>query len=113
MDCTDELQAHVETYRANRALLLAALPSLGLGAIAPPDGAFYIYADIGHLTDDSLAFCLDLVRDTGVAAAPGIDFDPIDGRHFIRFSFAVSTPEVEEAIRRLVPWFAGRHGGAH
>ena len=108
MDCMDELEGHVTVYTANRALMLAALPALGLGAIAPPDGAFYIYADVGHLTRDSLAFCLDLLRDTGVATAPGVDFDPIDGGHFIRFSFAVSTPEVEEALHRLIPWFAAR-----
>jgi aspartate/methionine/tyrosine aminotransferase len=92
MDCLDELEGHVAVYRANRALLLDALPALGLASIAPPDGAFYIYADIGHLTDDSLAFCERLLRDTGVATAPGVDFDPVDGHRFIRFSFAVSTP---------------------
>lgn len=106
MDCTDELEGHISTYRANRLLMLDALPRLGLSSIAPPDGAFYIYADIGHLTDDSLAFCERMLRDTGVATAPGVDFDPVDGRRFIRFSFAVSTPEVEEALRRLEPWFA-------
>ena len=105
-DCQDELKGHVEVYRKNRELLLAALPALGLKTIAPPDGAFYIYADVGHLTDDSLSFCQKLLRDTGVATAPGIDFDPVEGRHFIRMSFAVSTPEVEDAISRLVPWFA-------
>ena len=105
LDNQTELQGHVRTYARNRELLLAALPALGLTAIAPPDGAFYIYADIGHLTDDSLGFCKRLVRETGVATAPGVDFDPVDGRRFIRFSFAVSTPEVEEAIRRLTPWF--------
>jgi aspartate/methionine/tyrosine aminotransferase len=108
MDCLDELEGHVAVYRANRALLLDALPALGLGSIAPPDGAFYIYADIGHLTDDSLAFCEQLLRDTGVATAPGVDFDPVDGGRFIRFSFAVSTAEVEEALRRITPWFAAR-----
>ncbi|MFK4874825.1 aminotransferase class I/II-fold pyridoxal phosphate-dependent enzyme [Novosphingobium sp. ZW T3_23] len=108
MDETAELEGHVENYARNRELLLAALPSLGLDRIAPPDGAFYIYADIGHLTDDSLAFCRQLLRDTGVATAPGIDFDPIDGHRFIRFSFAVSTALVEEAIARMVPWFAAR-----
>ena len=86
--------------------MLEALPALGLDRIAPPDGAFYVYADVGHLTDDSLAFCKEMLTDTGVATAPGIDFDPIDGHRFIRISFAVSTPEVEEALRRLVPWFA-------
>jgi aspartate/methionine/tyrosine aminotransferase len=105
MDCRDELQGHVETYRRNRELLLEALPKLGLEKIAPPDGAFYIYADVGRLTDDSLAFCKQLLQDTGVATAPGIDFDPVDGKRFIRMSFAVSTPEIEEAIGRLIPWF--------
>jgi len=105
MDCRDELEGHLATYRRNRELLLEALPSLGLQKIAPPDGAFYIYADVGRLTDDSLAFCKQLLRDTGVATAPGIDFDPVDGKRFIRMSFAVSTPEIGEAIRRLVPWF--------
>jgi aspartate/methionine/tyrosine aminotransferase len=98
---TDELEGHVETYRRNRALLLEALPRLGITRIAPPDGAFYIYADIGHLTDDSLAFCEAMLRATGVATAPGVDFDPVDGNRHIRFSFAVSTPEVEEAMERI------------
>jgi aspartate/methionine/tyrosine aminotransferase len=106
LDCRDELDGHVEVYRRNRALLLKTLPGLGLNDIAPPDGAFYIYANIGHLTDDSLAFCKALLNDTGVATAPGIDFDPDRGRHFIRISFAVSTPEVEEALARMTPWFA-------
>ena len=104
-DCTDELEGHVASYRRNRQLLLDALPALGLAQIAPPDGAFYIYADISHLTNDSLGFCQRLLRDTGVATAPGIDFDPVDGHRFIRFSFAVSTDRVEDAIARMVPWF--------
>ena len=111
MDCIDELEGHLDVYRANRALMLDALPALGLSAIAPPDGAFYIYADIGHLTTDSLAFCEALLRDTGVATAPGVDFDPVEGGRFIRSSFAVSTDLVEEAIRRMIPWFAGRAVG--
>jgi len=106
MDAHEELQGHVATYTRNRELLLGALPALGLSEIAPPDGAFYVYADIRHLTDDSMAFCKRLLNDTGVATAPGIDFDPVDGRHFIRMSFAVSTPELEEAIARMIPWFA-------
>ncbi|MGI4876740.1 MAG: aminotransferase class I/II-fold pyridoxal phosphate-dependent enzyme [Janthinobacterium lividum] len=75
-DCADELDGHVETYRRNRALLPDTLPALGLGEITPPDGAFYIYALIAHLTDDSLAFCTRMLNETGVATAPGIDFDP-------------------------------------
>jgi len=108
LDATDELEGHLETYRRNRALLLEALPRMGLRSIAPPDGAFYIYASVAHLTEDSFGFCEQLLRDTGVAAAPGCDFDPELGHEFVRFSFAVSTVEVEEAIRRMKPWFAAR-----
>jgi aspartate/methionine/tyrosine aminotransferase len=108
MDCAEGLEGHVAVYRANRTRMLEALPSLGLRSIAPPDGAFYIWADIGHLTDDSVTFCELLLRDTGVATAPGVDFDPVDGHRFMRFSFAVSTAEVEEALRRMQPWFAAR-----
>jgi aspartate/methionine/tyrosine aminotransferase len=107
-DCRDELEGHIATYARNRDLMLAALPQLGLARIAPPDGAFYIYADIGHLTDDSLAFCTRLLEDTGVATAPGVDFDPVEGHRFMRFSFAVSTDRIEEAIARMTPWFAAR-----
>ncbi len=108
MDCREELEGHVEVYARNRALLLDALPALGLREIAPPDGAFYVYASVAHLTDDSLEFCKQLLRDTGVATASGVDFDPVEGRRFIRISFAVSTPEVEEALKRMTPWFAAR-----
>lgn len=108
MDEHAVLEGHVATYARNRERMLAALPALGLRSIAPPDGAFYIWADIGHLTDDSLSFCEQLLRDTGVATAPGVDFDPVHGHRFMRFSFAVSTDEIEEALRRMEPWFAGR-----
>jgi aspartate/methionine/tyrosine aminotransferase len=106
LDAHDELEARVEVYRHNRDLMLKALPRLGLDKIAPPDGAFYIYANVGHLTDDSLAFCRQLLLDTGVAIAPGIDFDPDAGRRHIRFSFAVTFEETEDAVARLERWFA-------
>ena len=108
LEAGDELEGHVRVYRKNRDLLLLALPRLGLDRIAPPDGAFYVYVDVRHLTDDSLSFCKMLLQETGVATAPGIDFDPVDGRHHIRLSFAVSTPETEDAIKRLEQWFSSR-----
>ena len=111
-DCREELDGHVATYRRNRELLLAALPALGLQEIAPPDGAFYIYADVGHLTHDSLSFCQRLLRDTGVATAPGIDFDPQDGQRHIRLSFAVATTQIEDAIARMIPWFKAQKPSA-
>jgi aspartate/methionine/tyrosine aminotransferase len=106
LDARDELEGHVQVYRRNRDLLLAALPRMGLSKIAPPDGAFYIYADLAHLTNDSLSFCKHLLQQTGVATAPGIDFDPVEGRHHIRISFAVSTAETEDAIGRLDAFFS-------
>jgi aspartate/methionine/tyrosine aminotransferase len=105
MDCVPELEEHIARYAANRALMLAAMPAMGLTKIAPPDGAFYIWADVSHLTDDAMVLAEQLLRDTGVATAPGFDFDPVDGHRFLRFSFAVSTPLVEDAIARMTPWF--------
>ena len=104
MDEQAVLGAYIETYRRNRALLLEALPKLGLGRIAPPDGAFYIWADISGFSDDSMDFCRRLLSDTGVTIAPGVDFDPVQGRHFVRFSFAVSEAETREALDRFSRW---------
>jgi aspartate/methionine/tyrosine aminotransferase len=104
MDETDVLERYRETYHTNRALLLDALPQLGLSEIAPPDGAFYIWANVGAFTEDSLDFCRRLLIDTGLTIAPGIDFDPVNGHRFIRFSFAVSENETREAIHRFGTW---------
>jgi aspartate/methionine/tyrosine aminotransferase len=106
LDDVETLEGHVATYRANRDIMLEALPRFGLSRIAPPDGAFYIYAFTGHLSDDSMSLAHDLLSATGVATAPGIDFDPTNGHQHLRFSFAVSTPEVHEAVKRMEPWFA-------
>jgi aspartate/methionine/tyrosine aminotransferase len=107
-DCFDVLEDHVAVYRRNRAFLLDALPRLGLPAFAPPDGAFYIWADVSHITTDSLAWCKSLLDRTGVALAPGRDFDPVKGDRFVRLSFSVSSAEVEEAIERLGPGVRAR-----
>ncbi len=108
MDARPELEAHVATYAANRRLLTEALPALGIARFAPADGAFYVYADIGQLTDDSLAWCLELLDATGVALNTGLDFDPVHGGRFVRLSFAVSTAEVEQALTLLGGWLRGR-----
>src|SRR3954453_21384285 len=99
-----ELDGHVARYAANRALLLDGLPRLGIDRLAPADGAFYVYADIGHLTDDSHAWCLRLLEETGVATAPGIDFDTRRGHQFVRLSFAGSGEEIAEGLERLSAW---------
>jgi len=103
-----DLRAAVDGYARNRALLLAELPGMGLAGLAPPDGAFYLYLDVGHLTNDSLAFCRDLLEATGIALAPGVDFDPRDGHRFVRLSFAVSNEEVARALELLRPWLRTR-----
>jgi aspartate/methionine/tyrosine aminotransferase len=103
-DCADELRANVARYAANRALLLARLPGAGFDRIAPSDGAFYLYADVARLTNDSDAFCAKMLAETGVATAPGIDFDPARGRAYLRFSFAGATEDMARACDRLEKW---------
>ena len=107
-DCGDELDANVERYARNRELLLRELPKAGLDQLAPADGAFYIYADVRKFTNDAVAFCAKMLDQTGVAATPGNDFDPVDGASFVRFSFAGSTEDMSEASRRLQDWLAGQ-----
>ena len=97
----DGLLSH---YAGNRALLLDGLRDIGIDRLAPADGAFYVYADVGQYTEDSLSFCSNLLADTGVAIAPGIDFDTVYGSSFVRFSFAGPSADITEALRRLGPW---------
>jgi aspartate/methionine/tyrosine aminotransferase len=108
MDEHSELEAHVATYATNRKLLVDALTGLGIARMAPADGAFYIYADVSHLTGDSLAWCRDLLEETGLAFNTGRDFDSIHGGNFIRISFAASTAEILTAIDLLGGWLRRR-----
>jgi aspartate/methionine/tyrosine aminotransferase len=105
-DCADELDGNVRRYAENRALLLDRLPAAGFDRLAPAEGAFYLYADVSHLTNDSEAFCREMLDHTGVAMAPGIDFDRDRGRAFLRISYAGPTAEIEDAIARLAAWRA-------
>ncbi|MGW0248156.1 pyridoxal phosphate-dependent aminotransferase [Nocardia goodfellowii] len=102
-----ELDGHVSRYATNRRLLLDGLTALGITDLAPADGAFYAYADIGHLTDDSRRWCAEVLAATGVALAPGIDFDTANGHRTIRFSFAGATADIEEALVRLKHYLRG------
>ena len=103
-DCTTELEANVARYAANRALLLEGLPRAGMDRMAPADGAFYLYADVAALTNNSEAFCARMLAETGVATTPGIDFDQGRGRAYLRISFAGATADIEAAIDRLTNW---------
>ena len=107
-DAYDECDSHVTRYAVNRRVLLDGLARLGIDKVAPADGAFYVYADISHLTDDSAAFGARLLDEAGVAAAPGIDFDQVDGHRFLRFSFAGSTAAVTGALGALETFLTAR-----
>jgi aspartate/methionine/tyrosine aminotransferase len=96
--------SHVLRYRINRDLLLDGLAQLGITRLAPADGAFYVYADVSELAADSMELTYRLLADIGVAVAPGLDFDPVDGHRWIRFSCAGATSDIEEALRRLSRW---------
>ncbi|MGB3442954.1 MAG: pyridoxal phosphate-dependent aminotransferase [Actinophytocola sp.] len=101
-----ELDAHVAAYRENRDLLVAGLGRMGIDRVAPADGAFYAYADVSHLTTDTMAWCQRLLAETGLAIVPGIDFDPELGDRFIRFSFAGPAQDIETGLDRLGNWLA-------
>jgi aspartate/methionine/tyrosine aminotransferase len=103
-----ELDGHVARYAGNRALLLEGLPALGITDLAPADGAFYVYADVGHLTEDSMGFAHDLLGKTGVAVAPGIDFDTEVGHRYIRLSFAGPRADVTTGLTRLADFLTHR-----
>jgi len=105
-DCKKELDQNVARYRRNRDLLLAELPKAGFRHFAPPDGAFYLYADVANMTNDSEAFCRRILADSGVAVTPGTDFDSKRGHRSLRISFAGSTEDMAEAARRLIRWLA-------
>ena len=108
MDCDDELQANLAVYRRNRDLMITGLKEAGFTDIAPPDGAFYVYADVSRFTEDSRAFAAEILEKAGVAVTPGLDFDPARGHKTLRFSYARSTADMEEGIARLKAFMATR-----
>ncbi|WP_413719832.1 pyridoxal phosphate-dependent aminotransferase [Silicimonas sp. MF1-12-2] len=101
MECGDELEANVAVYAKNREMMLKELPVAGFDRIAPPDGAFYIYADVSDFTDDSRAFAAEILAEAGVAVTPGLDFDKGRGHATIRFSYARSSEDIAEGLERL------------
>jgi aspartate/methionine/tyrosine aminotransferase len=108
MDATAELENVRTGYAENRALLLSELPDAGFTHFLPADGAFYLYADVGHLTNDSAGFARAMLEEAGVAVTPGMDFDRQRGQRFVRFSFAGSRADIVEAVHRLKTWRQAR-----
>jgi aspartate/methionine/tyrosine aminotransferase len=103
-DAMEELEAVKAGYARNRAYLLEELPKIGIAEMHPVDGAFYIYADIARFTNDSIGFSKRMLEEAGVAATPGLDFDPIEGSHYLRLSFAGSENDCRETVVRLKGW---------
>ncbi len=108
MDCEEELRENLAVYARNRLLMLDGLPKAGFTKIAPPDGAFYVYADVSDLTADSRSFAAEILDSAGVAVTPGLDFDPVRGATTLRFSYARSTADIEEGLARLEKFMAAR-----
>ncbi|HEX7924506.1 MAG TPA: aminotransferase class I/II-fold pyridoxal phosphate-dependent enzyme [Bradyrhizobium sp.] len=100
----EEMEAIKRGYQENRRILIEGLPKAGLTKFLPADGAFYLYADVSDFTSDSFAFASEMLEKAHVAATPGVDFDPIHGRAFIRFSYARSAAEMQEAVARIAHW---------
>ncbi len=103
-DGRPELDAIKHGYEDNRKILIEGLPRVGLSKFLPVDGAFYLYADVSEFSDDSFDFAKRLLQEAHVAATPGVDFDPLNGRHFVRFSYAGSTADMREAVERIGAW---------
>ncbi len=104
LDCDEELQANVARYARSRELLMNGLPGAGFPALSSAEGAFYLWADVSHRTNDSEEFCARMLRETGVAAAPGIDFDRTRGSHYVRFSYCGPEADMAQAVERLTSW---------
>jgi aspartate/methionine/tyrosine aminotransferase len=111
MECGAELEGNMDVYRENRRLMLEGLPQAGFDKIAPPDGAFYIYADVSEMTDDSRAFADEILQKAGVAVTPGLDFDPERGAGTLRFSYARATKDIVEGLARLKAFMTERGAG--
>ncbi len=107
-DGRDEMEAVKHGYEENRRILLEGLPKTGLDKFLPVDGAFYLYADVSRFSNDSLDFAKRMLNEAGVAATPGIDFDPVNGHKFLRFCYAGSSAEMHEAVERIGAWLKPR-----
>jgi aspartate/methionine/tyrosine aminotransferase len=103
-DARAELEEIKHGYEKNRRILTEGLPKAGLDSFLPVDGAFYLYADVSRFSGDSFDFAKRMLEQAGVAATPGIDFDPVHGREFVRFSYPGSAADMREAVDRIGRW---------
>ncbi|TWB54938.1 aspartate/methionine/tyrosine aminotransferase [Rhizobium sp. ERR 922] len=104
LDAGAELDVYRESYGRNRDFLMRRLPEIGFRIASPMDGAFYAYVDVSRFTNDSMVFAQKMLAEINVAATPGLDFDPVEGHRAMRFSYAGSNAEIEEATERMAAW---------
>ncbi|MEM7197310.1 MAG: aminotransferase class I/II-fold pyridoxal phosphate-dependent enzyme [Pseudomonadota bacterium] len=109
-DCQTELQEYCAEYRINRNFLIKNLPEIGISEFCHPDGGFYLYANIAHLSDNAPDFCQQCLQECGVAITPGNDFDPVHGHQFIRFSYARENTHITQALQVFADWVKITHG---
>ncbi|TFL13167.1 pyridoxal phosphate-dependent aminotransferase [Pusillimonas caeni] len=100
------------SFKQRRDYLLPELERIGLHVPAAPDGAFYIYADIGRYSRDSDDFVHRLLHEAGVATVPGRDFGPAHAAHSIRLSYATGLDRLKEAVERMEKFLASAEQNA-
>ena len=110
LDCVEELEANRAVYAENRRRMVDGLTKMGFDRIAPPDGAFYLYADVSEFTEDSRQLARDILNEADVAVTPGLDFDPHRGHQTLRFSYARKTEEIDAGLARLAAFMARFRG---
>ncbi len=104
LDCKNELEQSLQRYATNRDIMLREMPKAGFDQFVSPQGAFYFYTHVAELEKDSAVFCERMLRETGISSLPGSKYDPLNGKHYVRFSYAGSTEEIEEAMEILKKW---------
>ncbi|MGH1456125.1 MAG: pyridoxal phosphate-dependent aminotransferase [Alphaproteobacteria bacterium] len=103
-DHLDVLDGYVARYRINRDILMKELPKIGITDFTNGAGAFYIYADIHNLSNNSENFCTTMLDEALVSTTPGLDFDLTRGHKSIRICYADSEENIIEACKRLKNW---------
>jgi aspartate/methionine/tyrosine aminotransferase len=106
-EATAILEARRAEFKLRRDFMVPALRDLGFSIPLTPDGAFYIYAEIGNLAKDSGKFALDVLEQAGVAITPGTDFGAHQAKSHVRFAYTRSMDDLQEGVRRLRRFLLG------
>ncbi len=99
-EARDDVSRMKDIYNERRRFMIARLKEIGFGITVEPTGAFYVFANARHLSDDSYKLAFDILENARVGVAPGIDFGP-NGEGYLRFSYANSLENIKEGMNRL------------